>query len=149
MNVLRFSFFFQVAFFALVAAVSAEADPALLAYSGLGYAGLPYASGLAYAGLPIAGLKSAPCVNALNQPVPCASGYSAIAPLAARIWKREADSEADPAYFATALPYAGLGYGYAGLGYAGLPYAAPYATGLIHTSRLGVCLNYKNEQVPC
>ena len=47
------------------------ASSLLAAVSGqyLGYAGYPYA---AHA---IVGLKSAPCVNAANVPVPCAAGY--------------------------------------------------------------------------
>ena len=57
----------QVVASALVAAISASASPQLL-YAGLGYAG--------YAGYPYAlgygqGVKSAPCVNAANIPVPC------------------------------------------------------------------------------
>merc|ERR1711862_764161 len=57
------------------------ASSLLAAVSGqyLGYAGYPYA---AHA---IVGLKSAPCVNAANVPVPCAAGYYG---------KR--DAEADP-----------------------------------------------------
>merc|ERR1712115_104759 len=49
----------------------ALASSLLAAVSGqyLGYAGYPYA---AHA---IVGLKSAPCVNAANVPVPCAAGY--------------------------------------------------------------------------
>merc|ERR1719394_685950 len=63
----------------------ALASSLLAAVSGqyLGYAGYPYA---AHA---IVGLKSAPCVNAANVPVPCAAGYYG---------KREA--EADPQYLA-------------------------------------------------
>merc|ERR1712115_772557 len=59
----------------------ALASSLLAAVSGqyLGYAGYPYA---AHA---IVGLKSAPCVNAANIPVPCAAGYYG---------KR--DAEADP-----------------------------------------------------
>merc|ERR1712079_239349 len=89
----------------------------------LGYAGYPYA---AHA---IVGLKSAPCVNAANVPVPCAAGYYG---------KRDADAAPALVYAAgvpfgsstgldpisqgldavtqgVALPYAGV-YGY--------PYAA-------------------------
>merc|ERR1712227_388109 len=63
----------------------ALASSLLAAVSGqyLGYAGYPYA---AHA---IVGLKSAPCVNAANVPVPCAAGYYG---------KREA--EAEPQYLA-------------------------------------------------
>merc|ERR1712098_301911 len=75
------------------AMVYAEADPYLLGYGGYG---LGYA-GLGYAGI---GLKSAPCVNAANVPVPCNLHYG----------KREAEAE----------PYLGYGLGYAGIGYAGI-----------------------------
>jgi hypothetical protein len=138
----------------------AEADPALL-YSGLGYAGLAgYGYGLGYAGL-----KSAPCVNAANIPVPCAAGHIAYTGIHA-IGKREA--EADPALLYSGLGYAGLGYGYAGLAapYTTAAVAAPviaapavYNTGTkagnlnllggIHSSNLGVCLNNEGVQVPC
>merc|ERR1711979_116045 len=107
---------FLVVASALVAAISAEADPALL-YAG--YAGYPYALGYGV------GLKSAPCVNAANVPVPCASGLY-------HYGKREA--EAEPFY----------GYGYAGLGYAGLGYG--YG---IHSSHVGLCTNYLGAAVPC
>ena len=94
----------------------AEADPQLLlagAYYGHYYPYTYYTLG-----------KSAPCVNAANQPVPCAAynGYA----------KREAEPEADPAYFAVG----------------GYPYH-PYAYGLVHTSHFGVCTNYLGKQVPC
>merc|ERR1719430_952574 len=107
---------------ALVAAISADADPQLL-YGGYGYAGLA-----GYAGYPYAlgyglGLKTAPCVNAANVPVPCAAG------------KRKRDADADPA-----LLYGGYGYGYAGY---------PYAYGITHPSNLGLCVNYLGAQVPC
>ena len=93
----------------------AEADPQLL-LAGAYYGHYPYAY--------YAFGKSAPCVNAANQPVPCAAynGYA----------KREAESEADPAYFAVG----------------GYPYH-PYAYGLVHTSHFGVCTNYLGKQVPC
>merc|ERR1712115_368043 len=103
---------------AVLAMVYAEADPYLLGYGGYG---LGYA-GLGYAGI---GLKSAPCVNAANVPVPCASGLY-------HYGKREA--EAEPFY----------GYGYAGLGYAGLGYG--YG---IHSSHVGLCTNYLGAAVPC
>merc|ERR1712126_286814 len=105
----------------------ALASSLLAAVSGqyLRYAGYPYA---AHA---IVGLKSAPCVNAANVPVPCAAGYYG---------KREA--EADPQYLAygAVLPYA---------------VAAPHAVaataygGLVHSSLVGVCTNYLGAQVPC
>merc|ERR1711942_234283 len=82
---------FLVALSVLVTMAYADADP-YLAYGYHGYAGLGY--------LGYAGLKSAPCVNAANVPVPCAAGHY--------IGKREAEAD----------PY--LAYGYAGLGYPGL-----------------------------
>merc|ERR1711997_197141 len=104
---------------ALVAAVQAEADPAVLyanAYSPYGHYGYGYGLG-AYAGYAGygagyyglgaygtygAGVKSAPCVNSLNVPVPCARKR--------RDADAEAEAEADPAYL-----YAGA-YGYPGYG---------------------------------
>merc|ERR1712168_917841 len=69
------------AFVAMFAAVaSAAAEPWL----GYGYAGVPLVYG-----------KSAPSVNAANQPVPCAAGHVLLG-------KREAEAEAEP----------WLGYGY-------------------------------------
>lgn len=109
----------------------AEADPALL------YAGLPYAYG-AYG---VAALKSAPCVNAANVPVPCAAGYAgyAYAGLPYALYgRKKREAEADP------LLYAGVaGYPYA---YAGYPYGAVAYT---HPSNVGLCLNYVGQQVPC
>merc|ERR1711868_108787 len=66
------------------------ASSLLAAVSGqyLGYAGYPYA---AHA---IVGLKSAPCVNAANVPVPCAAGYYG---------KR--DAEADPQLLVAGVPF--------------------------------------------
>merc|ERR1719219_1445607 len=84
---------FLVVASALVAAISAEADPALL-YSGYGYHGYPFG---------VYGLKSAPCVNAANVPVPCAGGYLH------HLGKREAEAEADPALFYSA--YHGVPFG--------------------------------------
>merc|ERR1712240_52146 len=155
---------FLVAFSAIVAMAYAEADP----YYGYGYAGLGYLGGLyGY------GLKSAPCVNAANVPVPCAAGGYL------HYRKREADAEAD-----AAVLYSGFGYpayGYAGLGYAApavvaaapaVVAAAPAAVvqnavlgtadlpnpvhavahtllGTVHSSHIGVCTNYLGEQVDC
>merc|ERR1719431_209094 len=123
---------FLVVASALVAAISAEDDPALLYAGYAGYAGIPLAYGV--------GLKSAPCVNAANVPVPCAAGYRLV-----HYGKRDADAEADPA-----LLYAG---------YAGYPYAAAYgayphavaatAAGLVHSSHVGLCVNYLGASVPC
>merc|ERR1711962_1106552 len=105
---------------ALVAIVSAEADAdAAVLYSHAGYAGFGYGYPYAYGAFPYAhhvGLKSAPCVNAANVPVPCAAGYVHHA-----IGKRDAEADA-------ALLYTPAGY--AGFGYAGYPYAYgafPYA----------------------
>merc|ERR1711887_470491 len=151
---------------AVVAATYAEAD-ADAGILGLGLYGYGYGHGL----------KSAPCVNAANVPVPCAGGYL-------HYGKREADAEAD-----AAVLYSGFGYpayGYAGLGYAGLGYAAPAVVaaapavvaaapaavvqnavlgtadlpnpvhavahtllGTVHSSHIGVCTNYLGEQVDC
>merc|ERR1712001_421117 len=105
--------FFVVAS-ALVAAAMAEADPAVV-YAGYGY---PYAYGLhTFAG------KSAPCVNAANEPVPCAgaplayAGYP-YAPVAYGKRSADAEPEADAAYFGYGYPYA----------YAGVPFGS--STGL-------------------
>merc|ERR1712010_160170 len=101
---------FLVAFSAIAAMAYAEADP-YYAY-GLGYAHHGYALGL----------KSAPCVNAANVPVPCAAGYAGHYIHAYGKRDAEAKAEADPYY---GYGYHGLGYhglGYAGLGYAGLGY---------------------------
>merc|ERR1711993_157218 len=154
-----------IVLFALVAAAyaeaEAEADPYLL-YGGYnGYAG--WGGWTGYAGLPYG-----------------AYGYTGYADhpyahLGAHIvGKREAEADADPAYFYNGYSgYAGWGYGgygYAGLagyygGYAGYPYAHaayPYAHAayahapsdptnphLVHTSRVGICTNYLGAQVPC
>merc|ERR1712172_214106 len=67
-----------------------------------GYYGYPYGT---YA----AGVKSAPCVNALNVPVPCAG-------------RKRRDAEAEPEADADAAYYYG---GYYGLGY-GYPYGYGY-----------------------
>ena len=85
--------------------------------------------------------------NAANQPVPCADHetINAVHPVH-YLGKREAEAEADPAYFAVTRPVA-----YAHHGYAGYPYAhhAAYATGLVHTSHFGVCTNYLGARVSC
>merc|ERR1712121_250384 len=111
---------FLVAFSAIVAMAYAEADP----FYGYGYAGT---YGLGYHGLGYLGLKSAPCVNAANVPVPCAHGVGLV-----HYGKREAEAEADPFY----------GYGYAGLGYAGL-------YGYAHGLKSAPCVNAANVPVPC
>lgn len=82
------------------------------------------------------------------------SSYSGYYPSAFHyLKKRESEPEADPAYFAVPTAYAAHpGYALAGpYGY-GYAAASPYAVagvGLVHTSRLGVCLNYLNQQVSC
>merc|ERR1711988_556741 len=112
----------------IAAAVSAEADPYLLGYHGLGYAGyggyvgygyaLPYAAaGYASvspsASVSIAGLAGA-AVPAVAGGYAAAGRYVANSAGVVHVAKREA--EADP----YVLGYAGYpGYGYAGLGYAG------------------------------
>eukprot|EP00092_Neocalanus_flemingeri_P011911 GFUD01012843.1.p1 GENE.GFUD01012843.1~~GFUD01012843.1.p1 ORF type:complete len:176 (+),score=20.99 GFUD01012843.1:27-530(+) len=78
---------FLVVASALVAAVSAEAQ----------FLGYPYAHG-------IVGLKSAPCVNAANAPVPCAAGY-----VAHHGYYGKRDADADPQLFYSA--YHGVPFG--------------------------------------
>merc|ERR1712110_1150781 len=82
---------------------------------------LGYGYGL---GLPLVYGKSAPCVNAANQPVPCAAGH-------VYLGKREA--EADPALIYSAYGAHGV-YGY------GLP--AIYG-------KSAPCVNAANVPVPC
>merc|ERR1712192_89358 len=137
---IKMNMFLATLFFA--ASVSAEADPYLLGYHGLGYAGyggLGYAGYAGYGGLGYAGYAA-----------PYAAGYASVSPSASvniaglapaaipavggayagagryvansagvvHVAKREA--EADP----YVLGYGGYpGYGYAGLGYAGHGYA--------------------------
>ncbi len=103
----------------------AEAEPIYpLAYSGYaGYYAAPYAFG-----------KNAPCVNAFNQPTPCAGGF-----YGHYLKKREA--EAEP-YF-----YGAYGLGYAG--YHGLGYAGYHGLGYTHSSNFGACFNTYGGRVPC
>merc|ERR1712126_528616 len=114
------------------------------------------------------GLKSAPCVNAANVPVPCAAGGYL------HYGKREADAEADAAVLYSGFGYAGLGYAApavvaadpavvaaapaavvqnAVLGTADLPNpvhaVAHTLLGTVHSSHIGVCTNYLGEQVDC
>merc|ERR1711894_115666 len=108
-----------------------------VAYAGLGY---PYA---AYHGLAAAPL-AAPAVAAAHV-----------------IAKRDAEADADPAYFYNGYAgYGGYFGGYAGLyagAYAGYPYAGAYAAApsdptaphLVHTSRFGICTNYLGARVSC
>merc|ERR1712088_1159824 len=110
------------------AEAEAEADPAVF-YAGA-YGGFPYTYGY---GLPAYYTYAAGCRNNNGALVPCAHGAVAAHVVA----KREADSEADPAYFVS--PY---------LAQYGFPRTF-YGHGLVHTSRLGVCTNYLGAQVPC
>jgi len=106
----------------------AEADPQYFYggyYGGYAYGAYPYA---AYGAYPYAAYAYTGCRNAAGAAVPCA--YHNVA-------KRSADAEADPAYFVS--PY---------LAQYGFPHTY-FGNGLLHTSRVGVCLNYLNEQVPC
>merc|ERR1712149_72321 len=139
------------------AEAEAEADPAVLyanayhpyGHYGYGYGLGAYGYGLGYAGYYggyygypygtyAAGVKSAPCVNAANVPVPCARK------------RRDADAEdeADPAYL-----YGGYyGYpGYARYGYGGYyglgGYYGGYYRGLYGKS--APCVNAANVPVPC
>merc|ERR1719237_1463431 len=118
---------FFVALSAVAAVASADVvNPALT---------LPYAYGVhAFGG------KSAPCVNGLNLPVPCAGAPLAYAglPYAAQYGKREA--EADPQVILGGLGY-GLGY------HAGVAAVAPAV--LVHSSHVGLCTNYLGAAVPC
>ena len=141
--------FFQILLATIVAAAyaeaEAEADPAVLysGYYGLGaYHHGYYGLGYGYAGYPYAyhgyyglGGKSAPCVNHLNQPVPCAGK---------RKREAEADAEADPYYL-----YSGYYSHHAG--YYGYPYAYgygyPYYNGFYAKS--APCVNHLNQAVPC
>ena len=113
------------------AAVSAEADPYLLGYQGLGYTGYPGYAGYGYA-LPYAAAgyasvspsASLTTLGAAPAAIPAVGGayagagrYVANSAGVVHVAKREA--EADP----YVLGYGGYpGYGYAGLGYAGYGY---------------------------
>ena len=117
----------------------ADAQPEADAYYGHGYGygyGHGYGYGRGYGH--VLGYKSAPCVNAANHPVPCATGHYGFHGYGKR--EAEADAEADAAvlyagYGYPAYGYAGLGHaglGYAGLGYAGLGHAGLGYAGLAH-----------------
>merc|ERR1719499_2053552 len=108
---------------AVLATAAAEADPALL-YSGLGIHGLGYSNDAV----------SAAGYAAKGQYVANSAGVVHVA-------KREAEAE-------PALVYSGL-HGLHGYGYAGLPYATTYAAPLLHSSHVGLCLNYVGQRVPC
>merc|ERR1711872_276029 len=104
-------------------AVTTVAAPAVAAVAAPAVAGIaPYAGYAAYAGL-----KSAPCVNAANIPVPCNGvfGYG----------KREAEPF-----------YAGV---YGGYGYNPVHAVAATPFGAVHSSLVGLCTNVNGAQVPC
>merc|ERR1712002_196405 len=104
-------------------AVATVAAPAVAAVAAPAVAGIaPYAGYAAYAGL-----KSAPCVNAANIPVPCNGvfGYG----------KREAEPF-----------YAGV---YGGYGYNPVHAVAATPFGAVHSSLVGLCTNVNGAQVPC
>merc|ERR1711962_1982145 len=83
-----------------------------------------YPYGVGYAGIaPYAGLKSAPCVNAANIPVPCTYG------------KREAE------------PFYGGFIG--GYGYNPIHAVAAPPFGAVHSSHVGLCTNVNGAAVPC
>merc|ERR1712236_204557 len=155
----------------------------LMAAASAQYLHYPYTYGLH--GLHgVVGLKSAPCVNAANVPVPCNLG------------KKKREAEADPALLYGAYGYAhvpfgsstgldpitqGLdastqgyapfghyGYGYLGhyygkrdaeadpallygaYAYGGYPHAVTATPlGLVHSSHVGLCVNYLGESVSC
>merc|ERR1711910_243511 len=125
-NQTNINMFLATLFFA--AAVSAEADPYLLGYQGLGYTGYPGYAGYGYA-LPYAAAgyasvspsASLTTLGAAPAAIPAVGGayagagrYVANSAGVVHVAKREA--EADP----YVLGYGGYpGYGYAGLGYAG------------------------------
>merc|ERR1711934_189451 len=129
-NQTNMNIFLATLFFA--ASVSAEADPYLLGYHGLGYAGYPGYAGYGYA-LPYAAAgyasvspsASLTTLGAAPAAIPAVGGayagagrYVANSAGVVHVAKREA--EADP----YVLGYGGYpGYGYAGLGYAGYGYA--------------------------
>merc|ERR1712018_5647 len=108
----------------------AEADPLYYGYpyAYAGYYGYPYAYQVGYHGW---GVKNGPCVNSLNQAVPCAQEGEA-----------RKKRESDPAYFAvpTAVAHHATPYGL-------LPVATGHA--LVHPSHYGVCTNYLGQQVSC
>merc|ERR1712001_101014 len=140
---------FLVALSALAAVASADVvNPALT---------VPYAYGVhAFGG------KSAPCVNGLNLPVPCAGAplaYAGLPYAAGPFGKKKRQAEAD-----AQVILGGLGYG---LGYHGVVAAAAPAVlgtpalpnpvhavaatpaGLVHSSHVGLCTNYLGAAVPC
>merc|ERR1712055_11794 len=112
-------------FFVIVSALVAAAYADAGFY---GYSALPYVYG-----------KSAPCVNAANQPVACAHGYAAYPyGLVHHLGKRSADAEAEPEADADALLYAGA---YSPLTYAAHTYGA-YPYSYRHTAYPYAAYNY-------
>merc|ERR1711944_116438 len=99
-----------------------------------GYYGYPYAAAYGTYGN---GIKSAPCVNAANVPVPCARKR--------RDADADAEADADAAYYYGGYyggyPY-GYGYGYGLGGYYGGYYG-------VHPSHYGICHNNLGARVPC
>merc|ERR1711929_20252 len=100
----------------LAAAVSAEADPYLLGYHGLGYAGYPGYAGYGYALAPAA-------VPAVGGAYAGAGRYVANSAGVVHVAKREAEADpyvlgygGYPGYGSARLGYAGYGYGLAGYG---------------------------------
>merc|ERR1711994_1166870 len=103
---------------------------------------------------------AAPAAYTYHHAAPVAyAGYAGYPYAHHLLGKREAEADADPAYFYNGYAgYAGYGFGY---GYAGHPYAAythaayahapsdPTNPHLVHTSRVGICTNYLGAQVPC
>merc|ERR1711997_966630 len=115
-NQTNMNMFLATLFFA--ASVSAEADPYLLGYHGLGYAGYPgyagYGYALPYAAAGYASVSPSASLTTLGGAYAGAGRYVANSAGVVHVAKREA--EADP----YVLGYGGYpGYGYAGLGYAG------------------------------
>jgi len=186
----------------VVAKREAEADPQIVlggAHNvGFGPLGLVPAAGVNAVGLPalphslygaVKSVEHTPAkveVKALDPVVvaaPVAATYhyglgGALAhPFAHAIGKRDAEADADPAYFYNGyagyagLGYAGYGYGlahhygaYAGYGLGAYGYGAglygayhglglapsdPTNPHLVHTSRVGICTNYLGASVPC
>merc|ERR1712055_99771 len=130
-NQTNINMFLATLFFA--ASVSAEADPYLLGYHGLGYAGYPGYAGYGYA-LPYAAAgyasvspsASLTTLGAAPAAIPAVGGayagagrYVANSAGVVHVAKREAEADADAFYGAYGLGYAGLGYAGLGYGYAG------------------------------
>merc|ERR1711997_595897 len=115
------------------AEAEAEADPAVLYANHYGYGGYGhYGYGYGYGGYYGLGGKSAPCVNSLNVPVPCAGRKRRDAEAAPK-------AEADPAYLYGRY----YGYGRRFYGYGGY-YGYPYAYG-----KSAPCVNAWNVPVAC